>query len=196
LGAAGNLAVLILLAAAGTVRANAQALPLSLSSCDILGARPGEVKALYWELYEHTEVCVNLVPEPGPAGASPLSVTFSFTHTGRKLEAAPANVLFRVMMPPYASVAWPSLQVTLDRSEPLDLTAPGQPYQVVFPPGCTLAGSGCGYTGVEVPVSREAFLRWAAAKTIRGTAFGVAFSFSPEAHESLLRLAERLEPAP
>jgi hypothetical protein len=39
-------------------------------------------------------------------------------------------------------------------------------------------------------------LRWAAAKTISGTAFGVDFSLAPGTHESLLSLAERLEPAP
>lgn len=187
---------IFLLAAAGAAHADPQGSPLSLSSCDVLGARAGEVKALYWELYDHTEVCVKLAPVPGPPGAWPLSFAFSFTYTGRTMKAPPANVLFRVMMPPYAAIAWPSLQVTLDSSEHLNLTAPGRPYQVVYPPGCTLAESGCGYTGLEVPLSREEFLRWAAAKTISGTAFGVDFSLAPGAHESLLSLAEKLAPAP
>jgi hypothetical protein len=188
--------VSILVVAAGTAHADVQSTPLSLSSCDVLGARAGEVKALYWELYDHTEVCVNLPSAPGPPGAWPLSFTFSFTYTGRTMKAPPANVLFRVMMPPYAAIAWPSLQVTLDSGERLDLTAPGRPYRVVYPPGCVGAEDGCGCTGLEVPLSREEFLRWAAAKTISGTAFGVDFSLAPGAHESLLSLAERLEPAP
>src|SRR5262249_5956491 len=76
-------AALALLTAASRAHAEAPSLPLSLGSCALLGARPGEVRTLYWELYRHTEVCVIVAPEPGPAGPSPLTMTFSFTHTGR-----------------------------------------------------------------------------------------------------------------
>jgi hypothetical protein len=189
-------ATLLLLAVTPGVYAEAPSWPLSLGSCSALGARPGEVKALYWELYQHTEVCVNLIPEPGPTGPSPFVFTFSFTHTGRELKAPPAVVLLRVQLPPFYVVLSPSLTVLLGATEKLDLTAADQPYRVTYPPNCTMSETGCGFTGVEVPLRRETFMRFAKVKTITGQSFGIAFSLSPEAHESLSNLASGLDTAP
>jgi hypothetical protein len=191
-----GLPALILVAAAGTLHADTPSSPLSLGSCSLLGAKAGEVKTLFWELYNHTEVCVNLVPDPGPSGPSPFVLTFSFTHTGRQMTAPPATVLLRAQLPPNYVVLSPSLDVVLDATEHFDLTTPGQPYRLTYPPQCTMAETGCGFTGIEVPLTPETFRRWARARAIAGKAFGIAFSLPPEARESLGRFAERVFAAP
>lgn len=183
---------LALLAAVPVSGSEFPAIPLSLGSCALPGNRTGEVKSVYWELYQHTEVCVNLVPEPTATGPSPFVFTFSFTHTGREFKP-PAWVLFRAQLPPHYVVVVPSLDVALDGGEPLHLVSPGQPYQLTCPPNCTFSETGCGFTGVEVPLAPETFRRFAQAKRIQGTGFGIPFSLPEDARQGLSELARRLD---
>jgi len=185
-------ACLTLLAVGPAAGSDFPAIPLSLGSCALPGTRTGEVRSVYWELQEHTEVCVNLVPEATAAGPSPFVFTFSFTHTGRDFKP-PAWVLFRAQLPPHYVVVTPSLDVALDGGEPLHLVGPGQPYQVTYPPNCTFSETGCGFTGVEVPLSPETFRRLAQARRIQGTGFGIPFSLPEDARPSLCELARRMQ---
>jgi hypothetical protein len=184
---------LLALAASHAVRGDDPSLPLSLSSCSVLAARSGEVRTLYWQLYDVTEVCVNVAPEPGSEGPSPLAFTFSFTHAGREAKAAPSRMVWRVQLPPSHVATSPSLRMVLDEAEPVDLTAPGQPSRLVFSPGCS-GGTDCGYIGVEVFPARGVLARMLAAKTISGEALGgVPFSFGAEAKVALYALVQRFD---
>jgi hypothetical protein len=191
-----GLAALVPLAAS-SAHADAPSWPLSLGSCSILGARLGEVKTLYWDLYQHTEVCVTLAPEPTTASStSALAFTFSFTYPGHELKVPPAQVLLRVQLSPSYVVSAPSLHLMLSNTERVDLTASEEAYRMTFPPGCATAGAGCGFTGIEVSLPREAFLRVVKATTISGEVFGMPFSFATDARRSLSTFAERLGPEP
>lgn len=181
----------LILLAATSLHADTPSWPLSLGSCAVLQAPPGEVRSLYWELYQHTEVCVGLAPQPGPEGPSPVAFSLSFTYTGRDRKAPPAWVLLHVQLPPVFVVLTPSLRLVLDQAERFDLTASPQLYRVTFPPGCA-GDSGCGFTGLEALLSREFVGRLAKAKEISGEALGVPFVLSPDARDALALFAEQV----
>lgn len=183
----------LILLAATRLHADTPSWPLSLGSCAVLQAPPGEVRSLYWDLYQHTEVCVNLAPQSGPEGPSPLAFSFSFTHTGRERKASPAFVVLHVQLPPTYVVLSASLHIVLDQAERFDLTASQQLYRVTFPPGCTTEG-GCGFTGLDALLSRDAFAHLVKARVISGEAFGIPFVLSPDAGQALSLFAERLGP--
>jgi hypothetical protein len=167
------------------------AIPLSLGSCAVLQAAPFEVRSLYWELLKHTEVCVAFPGAPPAEGSLPFSFTFSFTYTGTEPKP-PAWILFRAQLPPYAVVVTPSLEVSIDGEEPMNLVAPGRPYQLAYPNGCAGADT-CGFTGVEVPLTPATFQRMVQARSVRGTAFDTAFAFPADARRALQELARRAD---
>src|SRR5688572_17296091 len=150
--------------------------PLSLGSCALEGAKLGELRSVYWELYQHTEVCVSFGPEPASAG---LALTFSFTHVGRVMKERPQLVVLRAQLPPLAMVFSASVSLLVDGKEELDLTT-GREYRMTYPPQCTPPSEGgCSFTGVEIAVPSSVFKRIAAAKTIEGRAFGIPFTLTP-----------------
>src|SRR5262245_60702067 len=85
--------------------------PLSLGSCALPGAKPFEVRSVYWDLYQHTEVCVSFTPEPAEAG---LVLTFSFTHVGRTSMEPPRMVLLRAQLSSAAILTSASVSILFD----------------------------------------------------------------------------------
>jgi hypothetical protein len=164
---------------------------LRLDTCDVFAAQPREVKSVYWDSNQHTEVCMTLIPTPESKESLPLRMTLSFTHVGRQLKGPPAVVMLHVSLPPFAVPTWPSLNLLIDREERLDLTTGSPSYSVTYPGGC---GTDCSYTGVAVPLTLATFSRIGTAKSVSGEAFGVKFSLSAEDLESLIPFAARLMP--
>jgi hypothetical protein len=183
-------AALVLALAAALAGEQMAGFPLSLGSCALEGAKPGELRSVYWELYQHTEVCVSFPAEPA---SSSLALTFSFTHVGRALEERPRHVLMRAQLPPGAAVLRPSLSLLVDGREALDLTGPGALYQTTYPPHCTPPPeTGCSFTGVEAAIPTSVFERIAEARTLEGRAFGAGFALSPAQRARVAALAARL----
>jgi len=159
-------------------------------------APPREVRRLYWELQETTEVWVRLTPGD-PTGAPPLlSLVFQAFFPGRPPRepysllpqwprGAPARLVVRAEPFPLTAVRDLSLRLVLD-DYTFDLTGPGSRYTF------SSCGDDCAPNAVEAELDPTLLRALTAAQTIRGEALGFPIQLMPADQRALGEFAARV----
>jgi hypothetical protein len=180
---------------------------LALSSLIALAQAPGagwvmapapsrEVRRVYWELFETTEVWVRLTPGD-PNGTAPLlSLVFQAFFPGRvQREAysllpqwprgAPARLVVRVEPFLLTAVRDLTLRLELD-GYTFNLTGPGSRYAILS------CGDDCTPNAIEVDLEPSLLRALIAARTIRGEALGFPIQLMPADQRALGDFAARV----
>jgi len=159
-------------------------------------APPREVRRLYWELQETTEVWVRLTPGD-PNGAPPLlSLVFQSFFPGRQPRepysllpqwprGAPARLVVRAEPFPATAVRDLSLRFVLD-DYTFDLTGPGNRYTLLS------CGDDCAPNAVEAELDPTLLRALIAARTISGEALGFPIQLMPADQLALGDFAARV----
>jgi hypothetical protein len=102
-----------------------------------------ELGANYFDALKESQVWINLEPRPAETGPNPIVLNVTVAFPGDRLNQEPEYVQFRAQ--PLCSplrlvypLMQPTLRFVLDGQTEIDLTRPGQPYQLV---------SSCGIRG-------------------------------------------------
>jgi hypothetical protein len=158
---------------------------------NLVQAPPREVKRVYWDLFETTEVFVLLFPE-GPQGEPQrVNLVFQAFFSGRAKrdpytglpqwpKGDPERLLMRVQPFPLTVVDELSLRLVVD-DEAFDVGAScagfhaGQRCQLLFP-----CSDGCYANGMSVEVEPELLQRLAEARVVTGTALGFPILLSAD----------------
>ena len=133
---------------------------------------PGEVKHLYWDLFDTTEVWLQLRPElPDGKGPAPLQLVFQGFYKGREAKGAPSRVGGRVVGPAVADLSFRLIY----EGKTADLTGPQGNSRLLFPaPACDT----CSANGVDAEIRPDIMREYAAAVSPGGSALGIPFVLS------------------
>jgi hypothetical protein len=162
---------------------------------------PRQVKRVYWDLFQTTEVWVRIMPEE-PDGSPPLvDLVFQaffpgraerdpYTGLPRWPKGAPARLAIRASLPT-RSVREESLQLAID-GETFEVgsgctspSASALPCQVLQPDG--------GFpVGMTADVEPTLFERLAGAKSVTGTVLGFPITLSADDRAALVRFVEAI----
>jgi hypothetical protein len=154
----------------------------------IAPGKPGEVKHLYWDLFDTTEVWVQLTPElPDGKGQAPLRLVFQAFYKGHEANGTPSRIDARVVGPAVADL---SFRLTYE-GKSADLTGPEGHSRLLFPvPACDT----CSANGVDAEVRPDVMREYAAAANPGGSALGIPFVLSPADRDALKAFVARLSP--
>jgi hypothetical protein len=171
---------------------------------NLVQAPPREVRRVYWDLFETTEVWVLLLPK-GPQGEPPLvNIVFQAFFSGRakrdpysKLpqwpKGEPERLTVRVQPFPMTVLKEPSLRLVVD-DETFDLGASckspfgfGGPCQRLYSGDSEL---GSAIIGVSVEVQPALLQRLAKARVVTGTALGFPILLSSDDLGAVEKFAE------
>ena len=159
-------------------------------------ASPREVRRLYWELFETTEVWVRLTPGD-PNGNPPLvSVVFQAFFPGRAQRepysllpqwprGAPARLVVRAEPFPMTAIRDLSLRLVLD-GYTFDLTGPGSRYATLS------CGDDCAPNAVEAELDPSLLRALIVALTVRGEVLGFPIQLAAADQRALGAFAERV----
>ena len=156
---------------------------------------PREVRRLYWELQETTEVWVRLTPGDPNAAPPLLSLVFQAFFPGRAQreaysllpqwpKGAPARLVVRVEPFPLTTVRDLTLRLELDGYS-FDLTSPGSRYAMLS------CGDDCAPNAIEVDLDPTLLRALVAARTIRGEALGFPIQLTAADQRALGDFADR-----
>ena len=145
--------------------------------------RNGEIRALYWQLQDQTEVWLTLEPrssdgKPAPPG---MILTFTSRFAGKQPKAPPETIDARA----YAGLLWApraEFWLLLDDRDKLDLVPPGTV--------ALATGSVSDYLQATIPVST--FSRITKAERVTGNALGFDFELTESQGEALRLFMERI----
>ena len=170
----------------------------------MVNAPPRDVRRLYWELAETTEVWVRLTPGD-PNGAAPLlSLVFQAFFPGRAArdpytalpqwpKGEPARLVVRAEPFVLTAIRDLTLWLVLD-DYTFDLTSPGSRHSIL---GCGPAGSdNCAPNIVEAELHPTLLRALIAARTIGGEAFGFPIQLTAADQRALAEFAGRVGVAP
>ena len=154
--------------------ANSQALP---------PPRDGDIRVLYWELTNRTQVWLTLElrsldGKPLPTG---MNLTFTVEFPGKR----PSRPLDRIEVRANAGYMWaPKIELSfkVDGRETIDLT----------PPGLVSLVEGAVWNYLPVEVSIETLRRLASAKHIDGNALGLEFELTDSQLKAIRTFYERV----
>ena len=189
------------------------ALPLALSllllaqapvsGWAMVDAPPGEVRRLYWELHETTEVWVRLTPGD-PGGGRPLvNVVFQAFFPGRARRdpysglpqwpsGTPARIVARAEPFPLTVIRDLSLRLALD-GHAFDLTGPGGRFTLL---PCGAGSDDCAPNAVEVDLDPSLLRALTVARTAGGEALGFPIQLTAADQRALAEFAARAGLAP
>jgi hypothetical protein len=171
---------------------------------NLVQAPPREVKRVYWDLFETTEVWVLLLPGDPQGDPAPVNVVFQAFFSGRakrdpysKLlpewpKGEPERLTVRVQPFPTTVLKEPSLRLVVD-DETFDLSAScnplgsGGPCQILYS-GDSEGGSAI--IGVSVEVQPALLQRLAKARVVTGTALGFPIVLSSDDLGAVGKFAE------
>ena len=145
--------------------------------------RDGEIRALYWERQDETEVWLTLEPRSpdGKPAAPGLILTFTSRFAGKQPQAPAESIDVRA----YAGFRWaPRVEfwLLLDDRDKLDLVPPG-----TF---TMFTNSVSDYLPATMPL--RTFMHLTNAHRITGNALGFAFELSDVQRETLRLFMERI----
>lgn len=165
----------------------------------IAPAPPREVRRVYWDLFETTEVWVLLLPE-GPQGERPL-VNFVFqaffpgrakrepySKVPRWPKGKPEQVVLKVQGTPLTVIRELSLRLVIDNTT-VDLTGPGSDFRSL---GCFAGDMECSPTGVEVKMEPSLLQSMITAERVRAQALGFPIELGEADQLALAAFAERV----
>jgi hypothetical protein len=171
---------------------------------NLVQAPPREVKRVYWDLFETTEVWVLLLPGDPQGEPAPVNVVFQAFFSGRakrdpysKLpewpKREPERLTVRVQPFPTTVLKEPSLRLVVD-DETFDLGAScksplgsGGPCQRLYSGDSEL---GSAIIGVSVEIQPALLQRLAKARVVTGTALGFPILLSSEDLGAVDKFAE------
>jgi hypothetical protein len=143
--------------------------------------RDGEIRVLYWELQNETEVWLTLEPKSPDGKPGPGILTFTYRFKGKRPKAPPSQIEARA----YAGFLWApkvALWFVLDDREKIDLIPPGT---------FTLSsGSVSDYLYATVPITL--MNRIAHAKRVTGNALGFDFELTESQIQAIRAFMERV----
>jgi hypothetical protein len=151
---------------------------------------PREIKTLYWELFQTTEIWVRLTPEGENRKPAPVSLIFIATFPGKKLAHEPTDINIRAQVDLRFVASKFSLKLIPDPGELLDLAGPGANFE--YYPRCP--SGDCAVTGVISVVPWKVFGRMVQAKSIVGEALGLGISLREADLDALRAFAKRFVP--
>jgi hypothetical protein len=158
-----------------------------------------QVKKLYWDLFQTSEVWVRLIPED-PEGKPPLvSLIFQayfpgkpetdpYTGAPRDPKGPPSQLILRAQPLPMTLVRDLTLRLMID-DKTVDLTAPGARYRYLYPclPGDVCAAN-AGAAEIDPPLLR-ALVK---AQVVKGEVLGFPIKLAPEDQRALAEFATRI----
>jgi hypothetical protein len=162
-------------------------------------APPRDVRRIYWELFQTTEVWVRLTPSDANGTPPLLSLVFQAFFPGRAPRepysllpqwptGVPARLVVRAEPFPLTAVRDLSLRFVLD-DYAFDLTGPGSRYAIL---PCGLGSDDCTPNAVEVDLHPSLLRALTAARTVRGTALGFPIQLAAADQGALRDFAERV----
>jgi hypothetical protein len=155
-------------------------------------APPREIRHLYWDLFQTTEVWLRLEPVD-PDGKPPLvHLIFQAFFAGRETKPPPSRTVVRAQPFPLTVVRNLTLRFAFG-GETLDLTGPGARYRLLYPV-CGPDDS-CAANAVEAEIGFPELRTLAAAPSVRGEALGFPIALRAEDKDALARLLARVGPA-
>jgi hypothetical protein len=158
---------------------------------------PREIKTLYYELFQTTEIWVRLVPVDQNRKPAPLSLIFYVTFSGKKLESVPAEVTVRGQADPRFVASKFSLNLRPQPGDALNLVGPlgtiknaiGTKFQ--FYPNCPV-GDDCAVTGVISYLPWQTFLQVTQSRALTAEILGTEVSFEQGDFDALKTFAKML----
>jgi hypothetical protein len=151
----------------------------------MVDSRPREVKRLYWDLFQTTEVWVTLSPVTGDTVAGP-RFAFQAFFPGREIKGRPQRIQVKALGGNGSDL---SLRVTVD-GKTTDLTGPDGSSSLVYP-ACGPDES-CGAIGVVASLKPELLSSMVTAGNVDVSAFGSTFPLSPEDRAALGEFAKQV----
>lgn len=151
-------------------------------------AAPREVKTLYWELFQTTEVWVRIVPEAHDKKPTLLSLIFIATYPGKDPKRTPPTITLQAQPDPLTVITRLSLKLTLRPGGFMDLAAPGRAFRYIYP--C----EGCTPSAIAAALSWEELNRFAQCEGFTGEALGFPVSFGSADCSAIQALARKLKP--
>ena len=157
-----------------------------------------EIKRLYWDLFQTTEVWLRLVPED-PHGSPPLlNLVFQAFFPGRaerdpysglprQPPGPPAKLTLRAQPSPVTMIRELSLRLVID-GKTVDLTGPGRPYRTL----CLVAGEDCAPNAVEADLEPSLLRSLIAARTVQFQALGFPVTLTEADRRALGEFASRI----
>jgi hypothetical protein len=164
-----------------------------------LYSAPREIRRVYWELIQTTEIWVRLVPED-PQGKPPLfSLTFQALFPGRPErdpytglpkwpQGVPERLTVRAEPYPLTLIRELSLRLVID-GRTLDLTAPGSRYRNL---PCLIADDTCAPNAVEAEIEASLLRSLITARAVRGEALGFTIDLTAADQLALQEFATRV----
>jgi hypothetical protein len=166
----------------------------------MVNAPPREVRRLYWELQETTEVWVRLTPDNPEGGPPPVNLVFQAFFPGRArrdpysgLPQSPSGAAARVVVraEPFllTVIRGFSLHLILD-GHTVNLTVPHSRYAILP------CGDDCAPTSVEAELDPALLRALAVAQKVGGEALGFPIQLTPADQRALGEFAARVGFAP
>jgi hypothetical protein len=158
--------------------------PVTTAAQALPPPRDGDIRVLYYEFRDLTEVWLTLLPK-GPAGEDlPISLTFDVAFPGKR----PAAPLTQVWMRAHVGKMWnprPILTLVLDGKTTLDVAGPRPTILSAGDEGDTMIG-------VAGTVSVETLGTIAAARSVSGDALRLPFVLSESQRAAIAAFRDRI----
>jgi hypothetical protein len=154
-----------------------------------------QVKRLYWDLFQTTEIWMRLIPGD-PEGKPPLvSLIFQAFFPGRpetdastglprEPKGPPAELVLRAQPLPLTVVRELTLRLMVD-GKSVDLTGPGARYRYLYP--CP-PGNVCPANAVAAEIEPSLLRLIVTAREVKGEALGLPIRLTPRTSEPWLSL--------
>ena len=150
----------------------------------MVDSRPREVKKLYWDLFQTTEVWVTLSPVTANTVAGP-RFAFQAFFPGREVKGKPQRIQMKALAGLVATDL--SLRVTIN-GKTTDLTGPDGSSFLLYPP----CSEGCSANGVAADLKPELLRAMVDAAQLGIVAFGSTFQLSSEDRAALGEFAKQI----
>jgi hypothetical protein len=142
---------------------------------------PRQVKMLYWELFNTSEIWVSLIPASSPDSQRHVRLVFQAYWPGKDVSRPANRIVLRALPLPLTVVTQYSLRLKIDE-ENIELAGgcespsrPAPPCLLLYPPGENTSAN-----GVAVDLETRVLRRLAGAKEVTGVALGFPVIFAPQ----------------
>ncbi len=151
----------------------------------MVDSRPDEVKRLYWDLFQTTEVWVTVSPVTGDTVAGP-RFAFQAFFPGQQTKGRPQRIQVKALGGHTSDL---SLRVTID-GKATDLTGPEGTSSLIYPP-CG-PDERCGSIGVVADPKPELLSSMVISANVEIAAFGSTFQLSSQDRAALGEFAKEV----
>lgn len=166
--------------------AHAAATPFLVSgaACNLAKDDLDGIKRLYWQLYDLTELCVDVDVTTTPP--TRMTLSFVLVYQGREITRLPVSALLRAHTNTTAGLVGPRFEFRIPRGA-LALMAPQRDYQLTYP--CDRSQDRCAFDGAVASISISELLELSKAETLAGHALGTDFTVTSGGLDAIRTLA-------